>query len=213
MVYFFTSTVVDPPAFIYMGKDKEENELLIQYGLPEDIWFHVDKLSSAHVYIRLAEGQTIDDVTDDLVHDCCQLVKANSIEGSKRPSVSVVYTPWANLKKTGDMAPGQVGFHDGKQVKKFRVEKKINEIVNRLNKTKVEKFPDLAAEQLARQEREIIKQKRLEKEKREREAAEAKRRAEEAELRSYDRLKKEENMTTNKYDDSVDFRAVEDDFM
>lgn len=53
MVFFFTSDVTDPPTQLYMGKDKFENEDLISYGLPEDVWFHVDKLSSAHVYIRL----------------------------------------------------------------------------------------------------------------------------------------------------------------
>lgn len=31
-----------------MGKDKYENEDLIKYGHPEDCWFHVDDLSSAH---------------------------------------------------------------------------------------------------------------------------------------------------------------------
>jgi predicted ribosome quality control (RQC) complex YloA/Tae2 family protein len=40
---------------IYMGKDKHENELLIQYGWPEDVWFHVDSLSSAHVYLRMPQ--------------------------------------------------------------------------------------------------------------------------------------------------------------
>ena len=44
------------------------------------------------------------------------------------------------------MATGQIGFHRQKQVKKVLVEKRVNEIINRLNKTKVEKFPDLAAE-------------------------------------------------------------------
>jgi hypothetical protein len=38
---------------LYMGKDKFENEDLIKYGWPEDIWFHVDNLSSAHVYVRM----------------------------------------------------------------------------------------------------------------------------------------------------------------
>lgn len=33
-------------------KDKYENEELIRFGLPEDVWFHVDALSSAHVYLR-----------------------------------------------------------------------------------------------------------------------------------------------------------------
>ena len=31
------------------------DEELIKWGWPEDVWFHVDKLSSAHVYLRLKE--------------------------------------------------------------------------------------------------------------------------------------------------------------
>ena len=31
------------------------DEELIRWGWPEDVWFHVDKLSSAHVYLRLKE--------------------------------------------------------------------------------------------------------------------------------------------------------------
>ena len=44
------------------GKDKYENEDLIRYGLPEDLWFHVDNLSSAHVYLRLRKNQRLEDV-------------------------------------------------------------------------------------------------------------------------------------------------------
>ncbi|CAK5056556.1 unnamed protein product [Meloidogyne enterolobii] len=135
MVYYFTSNVVDPPAVLYMGDDKEENELLIKYGWPEDVWFHVDKLSSAHVYLRLQTGQQISDISENLIEDCCQLVKANSIEGCKLSETDVVYTMWGNLKKTGDMVTGQVGFHKNKDVKKVRVQKQ-REIINRLNKTK-----------------------------------------------------------------------------
>ena len=29
------------------------DEELIRWGWPEDVWFHVDKVSSAHVYLRL----------------------------------------------------------------------------------------------------------------------------------------------------------------
>ena len=35
------------------------DEELIKWGWPEDVWFHVDKLSSAHVYLRLKEGETL----------------------------------------------------------------------------------------------------------------------------------------------------------
>lgn len=82
--------------------------------------------------------------------DCAQLTKANSIDGNKRDNVTIVYTPWSNLKKTGDMATGQVGFKDNKLVKKVLVETRENAIVNRLNKTKVEKFPDLRQEKANR---------------------------------------------------------------
>lgn len=41
----------------------------------------MDKMSSAHVYVRLKKGQTIDDISEGLLEDCAQLVKANSIQG------------------------------------------------------------------------------------------------------------------------------------
>lgn len=104
-------------------QDKYENEDLIKYGLPEDVWFHVDDLSSAHVYLRLRAGMTLDDISDDLLLDCASLVKANSIQGCKKSSVYVVYTRWKNLKKTGDMVDGQVGFHRPNNVRRIEVEK------------------------------------------------------------------------------------------
>ncbi len=69
---------------IYMGRDKHENEDLISYGLPLDVWFHVDNLSSAHVYLRLPEGVTIEEIPEDTLEDCAQLVKQNSIQGEYR---------------------------------------------------------------------------------------------------------------------------------
>jgi hypothetical protein len=57
------------------------------------------------------------------------------------------------------MATGQIGFHRQKEVKKIHVEKRINEIINRLNKTKVEKFPDLAAEKAEFEKEERRKEK------------------------------------------------------
>ena len=81
---------------------------LIKYGLPHDVWFHVDNLSSAHVYLRLPSGATVDDIPPETLEDCAQLVKANSIQGSKQTCVDIVYTPWPNLRKTAAMEVGQV---------------------------------------------------------------------------------------------------------
>ncbi|KAK7527011.1 uncharacterized protein IWZ02DRAFT_514967 [Phyllosticta citriasiana] len=144
MVYYFSSNVVSPAAFIYVGKDKVENEDLIKYGWEED--FHVDNLSSAHIYLRLPEGSSWEDIPADLLQDCAQLTKANSIEGNKKDNITIIYTPWSNLKKDGSMAVGQVGFKDNKKVKRVYVAARENSIVNRLNKTRVEKFPDLRIE-------------------------------------------------------------------
>ena len=75
-----------------MGLDKFENEKLIKFGLPEDIWFHVDDMSSAHVYLRLRKIERLEDVPPSVIEQCSQLVKANSIEGCKRAEVYVIYT-------------------------------------------------------------------------------------------------------------------------
>merc|ERR1711915_238053 len=66
--------------------------------------------------------------------------------GNKMNDVDVVYTMWENLHKTADMEVGQIGFHSNKAVKKIRLASKDNAIVNRLNKTKVEKEVDFRAE-------------------------------------------------------------------
>ena len=137
MVFYFTCS--DPWYTIYMGRDKYENEHLIARGWPEDLWFHVDNHSSAHVYLRLPKNFTVDEVPDEIVAECSQLTKANSIEGCKLSNVRIVYTPWSNLRKGAGMADGQVGFHDNKLRRFYMVEHRINAIVNRLEKTKVEK--------------------------------------------------------------------------
>lgn len=50
------------------------------------IQFHVDKLSSAHIYLRLREGESWDNIPEELLTDLAQLTKANSIEGrAERP--------------------------------------------------------------------------------------------------------------------------------
>lgn len=38
MVFFFKSTAVNPPAILYMGRDKFENEDMLKHGFEEDIW-------------------------------------------------------------------------------------------------------------------------------------------------------------------------------
>ncbi|PGH17025.1 hypothetical protein AJ79_01409 [Helicocarpus griseus UAMH5409] len=216
MVYYYTSNVVSPSAFIYVGKDKVENEDLIKHGLECDVWycnFHADNLSSAHVYLRLRDGETWDNIPEDLLIDCAQLTKANSIEGNKKDNVTIIYTPWSNLHKTAGMATGQVGFHKQNLTRKIHVPTRLNPIINRLNKTRVEKFPDLRAEK-----EEYMKKIRREerKQREERRAAEKREKKEREELKwkkehAYDDFLNEENIQqSSNQDRDPDFL---DDFM
>lgn len=107
MVFYFQFSQF-PDIKIYMGRDKFENEDLIRWGHPEDVWFHVDVLSSAHVYARLPACFRThasvffaayfyfalfvgcagwDALPEPLLNALCQLVKHNSLEGCKKDAV------------------------------------------------------------------------------------------------------------------------------
>ncbi|GJN81630.1 hypothetical protein PLIIFM63780_005165 [Purpureocillium lilacinum] len=197
MVYYFTSNVVEPSGFIYVGKDKFENEDLIKYGWEEDV--------CAHIYLRMQEGQTWDNLPEDLVTDLAQLTKANSIEGNKKDNITIIYTPWSNLKKDGSMDVGQV--------KRVLVPQRENPIVNRLNKTKVEKKPDLKQErddrlkELRRRDQAEMLQRRKEEARQAQEWKEKKWQK----YHAYDELFTEENMAATSNQDRAE--NWEDDFM
>jgi len=210
MVLFFSSNTTTPATMIYMGKDKVENEELIRYAWPQDVWFHVDKLSSAHVYLRMPEGITWDEIPQAALIDCAQLVKANSIEGNKKDNLTIIYTPADNLKKTGDMAVGQVSFHNDKKVKRVHIATRENVIVNRLNKTKVERVVDHEQERVDRVKKENAVKRGIANERRKAEAELAKQREADKAARSYDLLfeVEEDPYAPKKYG-----RELEDDFM
>lgn len=104
---------------------------------------------------------------------------------------------WANLKKTPGMEVGQVGFHKEKYVRKMRITKRINATVNRLNKTKRSAEPNFRAEREDRDRSEREDKKKILRDRKEKEKIEEKKRAEEAEMRSYTSLFNENKMTTN----------------
>ena len=148
MVFFYT---LPPKAHargfrVYMGRDKYENEELLKYGWKEDVWFHVEGISSAHVYLRLPEGVEWDAIPPVVMKFCCQLVKNNSIEGCKKKECWVIYTPFPNLHKdTNTMQTGAVSFHKESLRKRVLVEKD-RELVRTCERTKEERVIDLAEE-------------------------------------------------------------------
>lgn len=150
MVYYFT---VNGPQddfapdvtkhTVYMGRDKHENDPLIKHSHPKNLWFHVDGVSSAHLYLQLDEddqAKTFDklQVDSSVLDQVAQLTKANSIKGSKLNNVTIIYTPVDNLHTDGLMDVGTVTFHNPQKVKRIHVAKKDNAVLNRINKTRKE---------------------------------------------------------------------------
>mmetsp|Transcript_22441 Transcript_22441/g.35918 ORF Transcript_22441/g.35918 Transcript_22441/m.35918 type:complete len:234 (-) Transcript_22441:82-783(-) len=231
-IYF---TCSDPKYTVYMGKDKFENETLIANAWPEDIWFHVDKYSSAHIYLRLPAGsvelmgvkdkdvakkmlqEALASVPKTVIDEMCQLTKANSIEGCKLAQCDIVYTPALNLKKEERMDTGQVGFKDESFRLLLRNVEKDKEIVKQIEKTRNERNDvDLVEEKQQRDNEERSRRKQaIAEEKRKAKEEEAKR-AEEKELKSYtalQNLEKTSNENVNKSGTIDECREIEDDFM
>jgi NFACT protein RNA binding domain len=207
------------------------------------IWilqFHADNLSSAHVYLRLKPGDSWTSIPQTLLEDCAQLTKANSIEGiyyllsrlinpsrlserlhkftnslpgNKKDNVTIIYTPWSNLRKDASMATGQVSFHDPKLTEKILVPVRQNPIINRLNKTKEEKFPDLHAER----EEDLREKRKMERIAREEKKRAEKKEREERELKryqkdhAYDDIMNEEDIAASSNQDREGVNP-EDDF-
>lgn len=153
MVYFFTASVTaDDDEFglaepekhtIYMGKDKFENDPLIHKSHPKNLWFHVDKHSSAHLYLQLSTEQQnvkFEDLrlSELLLDQIAQLTKANLIKANKLNNISIIYTPVDNLRSDGLLDTGTVTFVNPQKLRRVHVVKKDNAIINRLNKTKTE---------------------------------------------------------------------------
>ncbi len=156
MVFYFT---IPEGYLIYMGKDKYENEELIKYAWKEDIWFHVDDFSSAHVYLRLNEEfVSFNQIPKEVLEKCAQLTKANSIEGCKKAEVDVIYTPAHNLKKTHDMDVGTVSYHNKKMVMTIERVEKDRDMIKTIDKTKREAYPDLFQE---RENNEALKRSKM----------------------------------------------------
>jgi len=88
---------VPPPDTIHNLLRSDLDEDLIKFAWPQDIWFHVDKLSSAHVYLRMPDGMAWDHLPEPLLVDCAQLVKANSIEGRTNLAIRSLTDPISGI--------------------------------------------------------------------------------------------------------------------
>lgn len=143
MVYFYESSPseVTRTYQIVTGKDKFENDMLIKYGYKElnYVWFHADKYSSGHVYLKVQHDErSLEDVPTEVINDCLQLCKSMSIQGNKMSQCTIIHTPWTNLRKSKFMKPGEVSFKSLQRVRRLECFARDQRLLNRLAKTRVD---------------------------------------------------------------------------
>ena len=126
---------------LFVGIDKFENDDLIKYSqrymkeLNSSVyWFHVDSFSSPHAYLRLNENET--NIPPKMIELCSQIVRNGSIEGSKRPSVDIIYTECTNLIKSKSMDIGTVSFLPNSKIFYNKAVKTNNQLLKILEKSK-----------------------------------------------------------------------------
>lgn len=142
MVYFYelTSSENSRKYQLIVGEDKFENDLLIKNGYRElnYIWFHADKYSSGHIYLKLfSDEKSLEDLPSEIINACLQLCKSESIQGNKMNQCTIICTPWHNLRKSKDMKPGEVSFKSLKRCRRLECYTRDQKQLNGLAKTRV----------------------------------------------------------------------------
>ena len=90
----------------YIGRNSVSNHRLVfQFANPDDIWFHAQKIPSAHLVFRKSGG-----ITQDEAEQCAAIVAGMS-KAKLNLKVIVDYTQKKNVKKPKNTPPGFVIYH------------------------------------------------------------------------------------------------------
>ena len=77
---------------VWVGVNAKDNWNIIQQSEPDDLWFHVDNVPSAHVILR-HRGQ----YTDKIVTRCAQICRESVKKISVKSTFTVISTQVGNL--------------------------------------------------------------------------------------------------------------------
>ena len=88
---------------IYSGLDKHDNtEIIKEYVLPNDVWFHADKNEhSAHVYLRIPGLKKLQDIPPELLNLTLIYFRRLHIKDRfDHKVINIMYTFAKNVKPT-----------------------------------------------------------------------------------------------------------------
>jgi predicted ribosome quality control (RQC) complex YloA/Tae2 family protein len=89
-----------------IGQNKNENHSLLDDANPDDIWFHIDGLSSAHVIAHLAGTGLSRKDRGKALKQGAVLCKTYTPKAVSLKQTPIVYTECRHVEKT--MVPGTV---------------------------------------------------------------------------------------------------------
>jgi predicted ribosome quality control (RQC) complex YloA/Tae2 family protein len=81
--------------YVNIGKSAKENWKLLDDSHPNDIWFHLDKVSSPYVIL---ESKNSEDIPQHIIYECAKLCKSHSKQKNLTSS-SIIYCSVGNIKK------------------------------------------------------------------------------------------------------------------
>jgi predicted ribosome quality control (RQC) complex YloA/Tae2 family protein len=82
---------------IYVGQDKNENAELIDSADQNDVWFHVEDMTSCHVLLK--HNMHVKRYPKQVIKRCAYLCKINS-KAKTLSKCNIIYTCISNIKKT-----------------------------------------------------------------------------------------------------------------
>ncbi len=88
-----------------IGQNQTENHSLLDGAEPDDIWFHVDGISSAHVVAHVPAGLGRKE-RGKLIKQGAVLCKSHTHKVVSQRNIPIVYTSCRHVEKTD--VPGQV---------------------------------------------------------------------------------------------------------
>ena len=88
-----------------VGQNQHENHAILDAAEPDDIWFHIHGMSSAHVIARVPAGLSRKE-RGKLIKQGAVLCKNHTHKVVSQKNTSIVYTTCRHVEKT--TVPGQV---------------------------------------------------------------------------------------------------------
>ena len=86
---------------VSIGRNWIENEELIKYSNPEDVWFHIDDCSSCHLVLKNPMNISIGKLDKKLIKRCALLVKQHTSKCIQHEKYTIIYCNVDNLKLCG----------------------------------------------------------------------------------------------------------------